>query len=55
MTDYRRQVDEILKREAEVTDRLFCPICHGERTDATRRYCAPCILRHQSKKLKKAV
>jgi len=55
MIDYKKQVDQLLKREAEVNERLICPLCHGERTDATRHYCAPCILAFQSKKLKKAV
>ena len=52
MIDYAKQVDAMLKREAEIEERLTCPRCHGERIDATRRYCAPCILSFQIKKLK---
>ena len=52
MINYAKQVDKLIAREKALNDDRECPRCHGPRTDETRRFCAPCILSFQSKKLK---
>lgn len=52
MTDYAKQIDDLIKREKQIDEHSECPRCYGPRTDSTRRYCAPCILAFQSSKLK---
>lgn len=52
LKDTEGQVDALLKRELEISERQVCPRCQGPRTDETRRFCAPCILNSQTKKMK---
>lgn len=50
-----KDVDQLADHDAEkmIGQRFICPGCKGPKNDLTRRYCAPCILANQSKKLNK--